>query len=222
MEDPTPAHTHVDDVYDTSSRGRSGGPHLVACSATPPASSPARSSTSGFRPDIILAIARGGLTVAGALGYALGIKNCFAISVEYYTGVDERLDVPVVLPPMPDLIAVRDLNVLIADDVADTGDTLSMVDKIIQPHVREARSAVLYAKSRSIIVPTYTWRRTDAWITFPGRPTSRSSVPSRPAAEDRAHRAGRRRVHHRAVRRGIAGAACPGRSRCRASGRVRA
>jgi hypoxanthine phosphoribosyltransferase len=122
---------------------------------------------SGFRPDIILAIARGGLTVAGALGYALGIKNCFAISVEYYTGVDERLDVPVVLPPMPDLVAVRDLNVLIADDVADTGDTLSMVDRIVHPHVREARSAVLYTKSRSVIEPTYTWRRTDAWITFP-------------------------------------------------------
>jgi hypoxanthine phosphoribosyltransferase len=122
---------------------------------------------SGFRPDIILAIARGGLTVAGALGYALGIKNCFAISVEYYTGIDERLDVPVVLPPMPDLVAVRDLNVLIADDVADTGDTLSMVERIIHPHVREARSAVLYKKSRSVIEPTYTWRQTDAWITFP-------------------------------------------------------
>jgi len=122
---------------------------------------------SGFRPDIILAIARGGLTVAGALGYALGIKNCFAISVEYYTGVDERLDVPVVLPPMPDLVAVKDLNVLIADDVADTGDTLSMVERIVHPHVLEARSAVLYTKSRSVIEPTYTWRRTDAWITFP-------------------------------------------------------
>jgi len=122
---------------------------------------------SGFRPDIILAIARGGLTVAGALGYALGIKNCFAISVEYYTGIDERLDVPVVLPPMPDLVAVRDLNVLIADDVADTGDTLSMVERIIHPHVREARSAVLYKKSRSVIDPTYAWRLTDAWITFP-------------------------------------------------------
>ena len=32
---------------------------------------------SGFRPDIVLAIARGGLTVAGALGYSLSVKNCF-------------------------------------------------------------------------------------------------------------------------------------------------
>jgi hypoxanthine phosphoribosyltransferase len=137
--------------------------------------------SSGFRPDIILAIARGGLTVAGALGYALGIKNCFAISVEYYTGIDERLDVPVVLPPMPDLVAVRDLNVLIADDVADTGETLSMVEQIIHPHVLEARSAVLYTKSRSIIEPTYTWRRTDAWITFPWSAEEPLVTPERPA-----------------------------------------
>jgi hypoxanthine phosphoribosyltransferase len=31
----------------------------------------------GWRPDIVLAIARGGLLVAGALGYALGVKNTF-------------------------------------------------------------------------------------------------------------------------------------------------
>jgi hypoxanthine phosphoribosyltransferase len=30
----------------------------------------------GFRPDVILAIARGGLFFAGALGYALAVKTC--------------------------------------------------------------------------------------------------------------------------------------------------
>jgi hypoxanthine phosphoribosyltransferase len=48
-------------------------------------------AASGFRPDVVLAIARGGLTVAGALAYALGVKNCSSINVEFYTGVDERL-----------------------------------------------------------------------------------------------------------------------------------
>ncbi|HEV7852537.1 MAG TPA: phosphoribosyltransferase, partial [Mycobacterium sp.] len=52
----------------------------------------------GFIPDLILAVARGGLFVAGALGYALGVKNVAVINVEFYTGVDERLPVPVVLP----------------------------------------------------------------------------------------------------------------------------
>src|SRR6266851_426105 len=86
-----------------------------------------RVAESGFRPDVVLAIARGGLTVAGALAYALSVKNCFAMNVEFYTSVDERLDVPVVLPPTLDLIDLRGMSVLIADDVDDTGKKLELV-----------------------------------------------------------------------------------------------
>ena len=121
----------------------------------------------GFRPDIVLAIARGGLTVAGALAYALDVKNCFAMNVEFYTGVDERLDVPVVLPPTLDLVDIHGLRVLIADDVTDTGRTLELVRKEIAEHVAEARCAVLYHKPRSVIAPEYVWARTDRWIDFP-------------------------------------------------------
>jgi hypoxanthine phosphoribosyltransferase len=121
----------------------------------------------GFRPDIVLAIARGGLTVAGALAYALGVKNCFAMNVEFYTGIEERLDVPVVLPPTLDLVDIRGLRVLIADDVTDTGRTLELVRKEIAEHVAEARCAVLFHKPRSIITPEYVWARTDRWIDFP-------------------------------------------------------
>src|SRR3954451_12614591 len=85
----------------------------------------------GFEPDIVLAVARGGLTVAGALAYALSVKNCFAMNVEFYTGVDERLDVPVMLPPTLDVVDIRGLNVLVADDVADTGKTLELVRDVI-------------------------------------------------------------------------------------------
>src|SRR3989475_10233699 len=74
----------------------------------------------GFRPDFILGISRGGLLVAGALAYALGVKTTFTLSVEFYTGVDERLDMPIVLPPVPDLVDLHSANVLVADDVADT------------------------------------------------------------------------------------------------------
>src|SRR5437868_14872894 len=81
----------------------------------------------GWRPDIVLAIARGGLLVAGALGYALGVKNTFTLNVEFYTGVDERLPMPVLLPPVPDLVDLGEARVLIADDVADTGQTLALV-----------------------------------------------------------------------------------------------
>ena len=61
----------------------------------------------GFEPDVILAIARGGLLVAGALGYALGVKNTYTMNVEFYTGVDERLPAPMILPPVPELVRPR-------------------------------------------------------------------------------------------------------------------
>jgi len=121
----------------------------------------------GFRPDVVLAIARGGLTVAGALAYALAVKNCFAMNVEFYTNLHERLDVPVVLPPTLDKVDIRGLRVLIADDVADTGKTLELVRKEIAEHVAEARTAVLYHKPWSIILPEYVWAHTDKWINFP-------------------------------------------------------
>ena len=122
---------------------------------------------SGYRPDVVVAVARGGLTVAGALAYALGVKNCGTVNVEFYTGVDERLDVPVVLPPTLDMVDVAGLRVLVADDVADTGHTLRLVREVLAQHVAEARTAVLYHKPRSVVRPDYTWRETERWIDFP-------------------------------------------------------
>lgn len=122
---------------------------------------------SGYRPDIILAIARGGLLPAGALGYALSVKNVFVISVEYYTGIGKTLDFPVMLPPQLNLVDIKDQRVLIVDDVADTGATLKAVHDFIAGHVAEVRNAVIYEKSISIVKCEYVWRRTDRWIDFP-------------------------------------------------------
>ena len=102
-------------------------------------------------PDLVLGISRGGLLVAGALAYALGVKNTATISVEFYTGVDERLELPMLLPPVPDLVDLTTARVLIADDVADTGATLELVRDFCAGRVAEARVAVLYEKSRSTV-----------------------------------------------------------------------
>ena len=121
----------------------------------------------GYRPDMILAIARGGLFCAGSLGYALSVKNVYVMNCEYYTGVGERLEVPVVLPPQLDLVDHLQSKVLIADDVADTGHTLKLVRDSCLDEVAEVRSAVLYEKSHSLVKCEYVWRRTDLWINFP-------------------------------------------------------
>jgi hypoxanthine phosphoribosyltransferase len=121
----------------------------------------------GYAPDIILAIARGGLIVAGGLGYALSVKNLYTMNVEYYTGIEERLDVPMILPPVPDLVDVTEAMVLVADDVADTGHTLAAVKEFCTGKVAEVRSAVLYEKPRSVVKCEYVWKPTDLWIEFP-------------------------------------------------------
>ncbi len=121
----------------------------------------------GYRPDMILAIARGGLFVAGSLGYALGVKNLYVMNVEFYTGVNERLDVPVQLPPYVDFVDTNAARILVADDVADTGHTLEYVRSFCEGKVAEVRTAVVYEKPQSIVKCDYVWKRTDKWIEFP-------------------------------------------------------
>jgi uncharacterized protein len=126
----------------------------------------------GFRPDLILAIARGGMFVAGALGYALSVKNLHLMNVEFYNGVGSTLDMPVMLPPVPSAVDFSQKKLLIADDVADTGKTIELVRNFVAEHVAEVRSAVVYEKPGSLVKCDYVWKRTDRWINFPW-----SSIP---------------------------------------------
>jgi len=89
------------------------------------------------------------------------------MNVEFYTGVDERLEMPMLLPPVPDLVDFGEQRILIADDVADTGATLALVKEFCEGKVAEVRCAVLYEKPRSTVSCEYVWRRTDRWIDFP-------------------------------------------------------
>ena len=122
---------------------------------------------SGYQPGIILGIARGGLIPAAAMAYALEVKNVFMMSVEFYTGEDERLDFPVMLPPLLNTVDIAGAGVLVVDDVADTGGTLKLVKDFCAEHVAEVRCAVLYEKPRSVVKCEYVWRRTDRWVNFP-------------------------------------------------------
>ncbi|MBT5119085.1 MAG: phosphoribosyltransferase, partial [Actinobacteria bacterium] len=113
------------------------------------------------------AIVRGGMFVAGSLGYAMAVKNLYVMNVEYYSGVDERHDLPIVLPPYVDWVDLKKAKILIADDVADTGHTLALVRETALEQVAEVRSAVLYQKSHSVVDCEYVWKHTDQWINFP-------------------------------------------------------
>ncbi|GAA1486341.1 phosphoribosyltransferase [Brachybacterium fresconis] len=122
---------------------------------------------SAFDPEIVIAVARGGLLPAGSLSYALGLKLADAINVEFYTDVHETLPDPVLLAPMLDAESIQGKRLLVVDDVADSGRTLALVLDLLREMGADARSAVLYAKSASVVSPDFVWRRTDEWIVFP-------------------------------------------------------
>lgn len=122
---------------------------------------------SGYLPDVVVAVARGGLLPGGAVAYALGTKGIGTLNVEFYTDIGQTLTDPRVLPPLMDTSELPGSRVLVVDDVADTGRTLDLVMKLLADKGVEARSAVLYTKPQSIITPDFTWKHTDRWITFP-------------------------------------------------------
>ncbi|MEV0892726.1 phosphoribosyltransferase [Promicromonospora sp. MEB111] len=122
---------------------------------------------SGFVPEVVIAVARGGLVPGGAMAYALGTKGVGTLNVEFYTDIGKTLDDPRVLPPLMDTSELPGARVLVVDDVADSGRTLALVMDMLEKKGAEARSAVLFTKPRTIIQPDYSWKDTDLWITFP-------------------------------------------------------
>ncbi|MBU1589302.1 MAG: phosphoribosyltransferase [Actinobacteria bacterium] len=122
---------------------------------------------SGFEPEIVVAIARGGLLLAGSIAYALGIKSCGAVNAEFYTGVGTRLPEPIMLPPLLDEASIEGKRVLLVDDVSDSGRTLAMVVQLLEVAGADVRTVCLYSKPGTVYDPTYVWKRTDKWINFP-------------------------------------------------------
>lgn len=131
---------------------------------------------SGFTPNIIIAVARGGMIPAGAMTYALGVKLTDAINVEFYTDVEQTLPDPILLAPQLDTNSIADQRLLVVDDVADSGRTLALVLKLLRGFGADVRSAVLYAKPTTVVSPDFVWKRTDKWIVFPW--SSQSPVES--------------------------------------------
>lgn len=130
---------------------------------------------SGWMPDLIIAVARGGLLPAGAIGYAIGLKEMGSINVEFYTAIGETLPEPRLLPPYLDASGLAGKKVLVVDDVADSGQTLDLVCRLLEyedldpskPKIEvDVRSAVIYTKPVTIFQPDYVWRETDKWINF--------------------------------------------------------
>lgn len=75
-----------------------------------------------YQPDAVVAIARGGLVPARIVCDYLDVDDLISIKVEHYVGTADAGDGPSVKYPLADG-AVADKDLLVVDDIADTGKT---------------------------------------------------------------------------------------------------
>ncbi len=124
---------------------------------------------SGFRPDLIVAVSRGGFDPARILSDELNIRSLASLQVIYYAGVNERNEKPQVMYPLNADIA--GLNVLVVDDVADSGNSLKVVKEYVESlGPREVRIATLHHKPWSTFEPDFFAESADKWIIYPWEP----------------------------------------------------
>ncbi|MBS7640851.1 phosphoribosyltransferase [Candidatus Bathyarchaeota archaeon] len=119
-----------------------------------------------FNPEVIVGVSRGGWPPARVMSDLLGNIELANVRVEFYRGVAETKSEPVITQPIS--LPVKGKNVLIMDDVADTGKSLRVVrDHVAEAGAKSIKIATIYYKPWSIIVPDYYVRVTERWIVFP-------------------------------------------------------
>jgi hypoxanthine phosphoribosyltransferase len=153
-----------------------------------------RIAAAGFRPDMIVGIARGGYMPARVLADFFDTMNLAAIKVEHYHG-PRKSSRAIVRYPLP--VDITGQRVLVVDDVSDSGDSF----KAALAHLRdcgdaaELRTAVLHHKLTSSYLPDFhaarivKWR----WIVYPWAVTEDLNVllgkmSDRPASVTEAER----------------------------------
>ena len=120
----------------------------------------------GFKPDIIVGVSRGGWPPARVLSDLMGNPNLANVRAEFYLGVAETKEEPVLTQPVSMKVAGK--KVLVVDEVADTGKTLKLVkEHIIEQGATEVKIATVYFKPWSIVKPDYYEKETSCWIVFP-------------------------------------------------------
>lgn len=125
--------------------------------------------TSGFRPDVVVAISRGGFDPARILCDQLSIQRLASLQVEYYTGVEQRRGTPEIVFPLN--ADVPDLKVLVVDDVSDSGNSLKAArDHVLERGASEVRVATLHVKPWSNFRPDYYAEEVEAWVVYPWEP----------------------------------------------------
>jgi hypoxanthine phosphoribosyltransferase len=121
---------------------------------------------SGFEPDVIVGVSRGGLLPARVISDLLENHNLANVATMFYNGVGETKTKPVITQPVS--VPVKDRKVLVVDDVADMGESLKLVDSHLKKQgASTVKIATLYYKPWSTVIPDYYGKMTRCWVVFP-------------------------------------------------------
>jgi len=119
---------------------------------------------SGFKPEVIIGIARGGWVPARILSDLLDIEYVANMRVEFYTEPGVTKKTPTISQKVS--TDIKGKRVLLVDDVSDTGHSIDLAFKSLQD-AKEVRTATLHFKPHSIFKPDYFIAETSEWIVYP-------------------------------------------------------
>ena len=117
-----------------------------------------------FHPEVIIGIARGGLTLSHAMAEGMGIRKVETIRTELYDKSCKREEISIFGE-----CNLSDISrVLVVDDISDSGDTLKAIMNHLESNFKdiEFKSATLYYKKTSCYEPHYWINEATEWIDF--------------------------------------------------------
>ena len=122
--------------------------------------------TADYRPDVVVAVARGGLIPARILTDLLETPQLAVIQVEFYVDIAQTRQEPLLKQALT--ASVDEKKVLLVDDISDTGKSLKLAKTYLQSQgASEIKTAALYLKPQSITKPDFYEKQTTSWIIFP-------------------------------------------------------
>jgi hypoxanthine phosphoribosyltransferase len=120
---------------------------------------------SDYKPDLIVAVSRGGFDPARILCDQLTIRRLASVQLEAYDGMIRRPEPIVVLPVNADL---RGQRTLLVDDVSDSGASLLKAKQhLVENGADEVKIATLHIKPWARFTPDYYVECVDEWVVYP-------------------------------------------------------
>jgi hypoxanthine phosphoribosyltransferase len=119
-----------------------------------------------YRPDIIVAIARGGVIPGRIMSDLLENPNLSFIQIEFYTNINQTLQEPNLKQTL--IINVTGKKILLIDDISDTGKSLKLAKTHLQQQgASQTKTATLFQKPQSKTTPDFYEKQTTDWVVFP-------------------------------------------------------